>query len=68
MGTPAARAGYLVSIKDVVLHRGTIPAGADLIATVRLEASVPPLTTYAVDVAVEGGLALRGTIGAYLGD
>jgi predicted hotdog family 3-hydroxylacyl-ACP dehydratase len=67
-GTREARMGYLVSLEDVVLHRRTIPADADLIATVRLVATAPPLATYAVDVAVEGGLALRGTIGTYLND
>ena len=67
-GGPSVRTGYLVSLRDVVLHRRTIPADADLIASVRLVALVPPLATYAVDVAVEGGLALRGTIGTYLTD
>jgi 3-hydroxymyristoyl/3-hydroxydecanoyl-(acyl carrier protein) dehydratase len=67
-GQPAARTGYLVSLKDVVLYRPTLGADADLIATVRLVAEIAPLTTYAVDVSIEGGLALRGTIGTYLGD
>ena len=67
-GRPAVRTGYLVSIKDAVLHRGTIDVDAELIASVRLEASMAELTTYAVDVSVEGGLALKGTIGTYLGD
>ena len=62
------RTGYLVSIKDVVLHRRTIEAEVDLIASIRLEASMAELTTYAVDVSVEGGQALSGTIGTYLGD
>ena len=62
----AARLGYLVSLKDVVLHRGMIPAEVDLIASIRLVAEAAPLTTYAVDVSVEGELALRGTIGTYL--
>jgi predicted hotdog family 3-hydroxylacyl-ACP dehydratase len=65
-GPAAARLGYLVSLRDVVLHRGMIPAEADLIATVRLAAEAAPLTTYAVDVSVEGEIALRGTIGTYL--
>lgn len=67
-GYAAVRVGYLVSLRDVVLHVRTIPAGADLIASVRLVANAPPLATYAVDVAVEGALALRGTIGTYLSD
>jgi 3-hydroxyacyl-[acyl-carrier-protein] dehydratase len=62
-GTPSPRDGYLVSLADVVLHRRTIPADADLIVTIRLVGSAAPLTTYAVDVAVEGELAVRGTIG-----
>lgn len=65
-GPAPARIGYLVSLKDVVLYRRTIPADADLIASVRLVATAAPLATYAVDVAVEGELALRGTIGTYL--
>lgn len=67
-GAAEARMGYLVSIRDVVVHRPTIPAGADLIASVRLSALAPPLATYSVDVAVEGERALRGTIGTYLSD
>jgi 3-hydroxymyristoyl/3-hydroxydecanoyl-(acyl carrier protein) dehydratase len=60
------RMGYLVSLKDIVLHRLTIPADVDLIASVRLVAEAAALTTYAVEVTVEGTLALRGTIGTYL--
>ena len=67
-GGPSVRTGYLVSLKDVVLYRRTIEADAELIASVRLEAAMAELTTYAVDVAVEGGLLLQGTIGTYLGD
>ena len=67
-GTGAVRMGYLVSIKDVVLRRSTIPADADLFASIRLVVAAPPLTTYAVEVVVEGGLALSGTIGTYLTD
>ena len=60
--------GYLVSLRDVVLYQGTIPAEADLIATIRMVGSAPPLSTYAVDVAVLGECALRGTIGTYLSE
>jgi 3-hydroxymyristoyl/3-hydroxydecanoyl-(acyl carrier protein) dehydratase len=67
-GGPSVRMGYLVSLKEVVLRRPAVPADAELIATVRLVAEIAPLTTYAVDVAVEGGLALTGTIGTYLGE
>jgi len=65
-GSAEARIGYLVSLKDVVLHRETIPAVTDLIASVRLVAEAAPLATYSVDVSVEGELALRGTMGTYL--
>ncbi len=64
----AVRMGYLVSNKDVVLRRSTIPADADLFASIRLVAATPPLTSYAVEIVVEGGLALSGTIGTYLTD
>ena len=67
-GGPSVRMGYLVSLGDVVLYRQTIPADADLIATIRLMATAPPLTTYAVDLTVEGACAVRGTIGTYLND
>jgi 3-hydroxyacyl-[acyl-carrier-protein] dehydratase len=67
-GAPSVRMGYLVSLKDVVLYQKTIPADADLIVTVRLLASAPPLTTYVVDAAVFGECALRGTIGTYLSE
>jgi 3-hydroxyacyl-[acyl-carrier-protein] dehydratase len=67
-GDSGARMGYLVSLKDVIVHRATIPADADLIATIRLVALAPPLATYGVDIAVEGERALRGTIGTYLSD
>jgi 3-hydroxyacyl-[acyl-carrier-protein] dehydratase len=66
-GPAGPRVGFLVSLKEIVLHRGTIPADTDLIASVRLLMEASPLTTYAVDVSVEGEVALRGTIGTYLG-
>lgn len=68
VGSCETRTGYLVSLRDVVLHRRTIPAEADLIATVRLVAAAPPLTTYDATVTVDGGLALRGTIGTFLSE
>jgi 3-hydroxyacyl-[acyl-carrier-protein] dehydratase len=67
-GPASARNGYLVSLKDVVLHRSTVPADGDLIASVRLSASAPPLSTYTVDVVAEGERVLFGTIGTYLSD
>jgi predicted hotdog family 3-hydroxylacyl-ACP dehydratase len=62
----APKVGYLVSARDVVFHRATLPPEADLIASIRLEALAPPLATYAVELAFEGELAMRGTIGTYL--
>jgi predicted hotdog family 3-hydroxylacyl-ACP dehydratase len=67
-GVTAARTGLLVSLRDIVLYRRTFAAGADLVASVRLAATAPPLTTYDVEASVEGELALRGTIGTYLND
>jgi predicted hotdog family 3-hydroxylacyl-ACP dehydratase len=67
-GRAEPRMGYLVSIKDALLHRATIPADVELIASIRLVAEAAPLTTYAVEVVVEGGLALSGTIGTFLSD
>lgn len=67
-GPAAARTGYLVSLKDVVLSRPAIPADAELIASVQLSAMAAPLSTYAVDVSVFGERVLRGTIGTYLND
>lgn len=63
-GTP--RIGYLVSAREVVLDRATVPVGAAMEATVRLDATAPPLAQYLVRVAVSGRTALRGRIGTYL--
>jgi 3-hydroxyacyl-[acyl-carrier-protein] dehydratase len=62
------RIGYLVSMREVALHRGTIPSDAELFVSVRLESHAPPLATYTVQVALEGEIALGGTIGTYLSD
>ena len=67
-GAASSRMGYLVSLRDAAFYQRTIPADTDLIATIRLVASAPPLTTYVVDVVVLGECALRGTIGTYLSD
>lgn len=67
-GDAGARMGYLVSLKDVVAHRGAIPADSDLTVSVRLEALAPPLANYAFDVAIDGALVLSGAIGTYLSD
>jgi 3-hydroxyacyl-[acyl-carrier-protein] dehydratase len=60
------RLGYLVALRDVTLYAATIPVEVDLFATVRLEAALPPLTHYAVEVVSEGELVVRGTIGTWL--
>jgi 3-hydroxymyristoyl/3-hydroxydecanoyl-(acyl carrier protein) dehydratase len=60
------RIGYLVSVRDVVLDRATVPVDTALHATVRLDAHAPPLSHYVVSVAVLGRIALRGMIGTYL--
>jgi 3-hydroxymyristoyl/3-hydroxydecanoyl-(acyl carrier protein) dehydratase len=60
------RIGYLVSARDVVLGRATVPVDTALHATVRLDAHAPPLSHYVVSVAVLGKIALHGTIGTYL--
>lgn len=65
-GGPSARIGYLVSARDVTLHRETLPTGVDLFVSIRLDAMAAPLTTYAVEVVTEGAVTLRGTIGTYL--
>ena len=62
----APKIGYLVSARDVMFYRATLPPEADLIASIRLEALAPPLATYAVELAFEGELAMRGTIGTYI--
>jgi 3-hydroxyacyl-[acyl-carrier-protein] dehydratase len=64
----APRIGYLVSARDVTMGRATIPAGADLVTSIRFEAAAGPLSHYAVEVVVEGAVALRGSIGTYLND
>lgn len=64
----SSRIGYLVSTRDAILYRSTIPADADLLASVRLEAWVAPLAVYAVQVQVSSAIVLRGTIGTYLSD
>jgi predicted hotdog family 3-hydroxylacyl-ACP dehydratase len=66
--TSGGRLGYLVSIHDMVLCRRFIAVDAEQVASVRLAAASPPLTQYHVEVVTEGTVALRGTIGTWLGD
>ena len=65
-GDREPRIGYLVSARDVVLGRATVPVDTALQATVRLDAHAPPLSRYVLSVAVLGKIALQGTIGTYL--
>lgn len=65
-GEPAARLGYLVALRDIVLCVGRIPANETLIASVRLTAAAPPLTHYAVDVSLGTMRVLRGTVATFL--
>ena len=60
------RLGYLVALRDVEIHAATVPVEVDLFATVRLEAAVPPLAHYTVEVVTEGELVVSGTIGTWL--
>ena len=64
--TGAARMGFLVSARDVVLHAETIPAETPLLASARLVAHAGPLAHYQVEVSQDSHPLLRGTIGAYL--
>jgi hypothetical protein len=52
----------------MVLCRRFIAVDAEQVASVRLAAASPPLTQYHVEVVTEGTVALRGTIGTWLGD
>ena len=60
------RLGYLVALRDIELHAATVPVEVDLFATVRLEAAVPPLAHYAIEVVTEGELVASGTIGTWI--
>jgi predicted hotdog family 3-hydroxylacyl-ACP dehydratase len=65
---PGPRLGYLVSLRDVTLHRARVPAGVPLRAAVRLEAVALPLTHYAAEVSLEGETVLRGGLSTVLAD
>jgi len=62
----AARLGFLVSARDVLLHATAIAAETPLLATARLVAHAGPLAHYHVEVSQDSHPLLRGTIGAYL--
>jgi 3-hydroxymyristoyl/3-hydroxydecanoyl-(acyl carrier protein) dehydratase len=60
------REGYLVLLRDVVLHRVEVPAEAPLVAHVRLAAVAMPLTQYRVEVSLGSEPVMTGTIGTVL--
>lgn len=62
------RVGYLVGLREVHFHAVRIPAITSFVVSVRLEASTPPLTHYAMQVELEGKPILDGTLAAYLTD
>jgi len=64
-GAFEARIGYLVSIRDAVLHCATLPADEPLTVSVRLEAAAGALADYSVEAVIDGSVALRGRIGTY---
>jgi predicted hotdog family 3-hydroxylacyl-ACP dehydratase len=65
-GEGGARFGYLVSLRDVVLHAVSIPAEAEFSARVTLAAVALPMTWYRIEVVRGAQIVLRGAIGTYL--
>ena len=64
-GDPEPRVGYLVGARDVVLQTG-LPVGLPLQVTIRLDAALPPLSTYLFEVGAGGAVAAHGTISTYM--
>jgi predicted hotdog family 3-hydroxylacyl-ACP dehydratase len=64
-GDPEPRVGYLVGVRDVVLQIG-LPVGFPLWVTIRLDAALPPLSTYLFEVGAGGLVAANGTISTYM--
>jgi len=64
-GNPEPRVGYLVGARDVVLHTG-LPVEVPLQVTIRLDAALPPLSTYLFEVGAGGAVAANGTISTYM--
>ncbi len=62
------RMGYLVAVRDVALFAARIPADETLLASVRLDATAPPLMHYAVEVTLAARPILRGTVATVLAD
>jgi predicted hotdog family 3-hydroxylacyl-ACP dehydratase len=64
-GDPEPRVGYLVGARDVVLQTG-LPVTFPLQVTIRLDAALPPLSTYLFEVVSGGAVAANGTISTYM--
>jgi len=67
-GAASPRMGYLVAVRDVELFAARIPADETLLASVRLDATAPPLMHYAVEVTLAARPILRGTVATVLAD
>jgi predicted hotdog family 3-hydroxylacyl-ACP dehydratase len=57
-----ARAGYLVRVRDVVLERDDLPAGATLVVTARRTGGSGGLGVFDVEVRLDGALVLAGSL------
>ena len=57
-----------MALREVVFFAERVPAEQALMASVRLQTAAPPLTHYAVEVAVGAAPILRGTIATFLTD
>lgn len=62
----APRIGYLVALRDVVFFAERVQADQALSASVRLEATAPPLTYYQVEVSLDDSPILRDAIATFL--
>jgi predicted hotdog family 3-hydroxylacyl-ACP dehydratase len=60
------RIGYLVALREVAFFVERIPADEELLAGVRLEAAMPPLTHYRIEVCHRGRQIVRGGIATFL--
>ncbi len=64
-GPDGPRVGYLVGVRDVEMFAARVAADDPLLVTVRLDAWVPPLTHYRVEVSIDAMPILRGTIATW---
>ena len=65
-GVASPRVGYLVALRDIAFHTGSVPAERDLLVSVRLDAATPPLTHYRMQVSLDGKSVTRGMIATFL--